>query len=164
MPAFSADKAEAIIERELGAPVGQLFASFDRKPIAAASLGQVRAGLLLTGTLWRVNGLPVEALGALTSAAWPGAAQRRGPCTATADPRLPARRAPPPGRLPLPACLQVHRATLLTGESVVVKVQRPGLRQLFEIDLQNLEKVAEQVGAASHSDGAGLAGQAWPAG
>ena len=39
----------------------------------------------------------------------------------------------------------MHRATLLTGEAVVVKVQRPGLRQLFEIDLANLEKVAEQV-------------------
>ena len=33
---------------------------------------------------------------------------------------------------------QVHRATLLTGESVVIKVQRPGLRRLFEIDLNNL--------------------------
>lgn len=79
VPAFSADKAEAIIERELGAPVGVLFRKFDRQPIAAASLGQV------------------------------------------------------------------HRATLHSGEQVVVKVQRPGLRQLFEIDLQNLEKVAEQL-------------------
>jgi hypothetical protein len=77
VPAFSADKAEAIIERELGAPVGRLFAAFDRRPIAAASLGQV------------------------------------------------------------------HRARLHSGEDVVVKVQRPGLRQLFEIDLENLEKVAE---------------------
>ena len=34
MPALSADKAEAIIERELGAPVGVLFREFDRKPIA----------------------------------------------------------------------------------------------------------------------------------
>lgn len=40
MPAFSAERAEAIIERELGAPVGVLFRSFDRQPIAAASLGQ----------------------------------------------------------------------------------------------------------------------------
>ena len=36
---------------------------------------------------------------------------------------------------------QVHRARLLTGEQVVLKVQRPGLRQLFDIDLKNLEKV-----------------------
>ena len=41
------------------------------------------------------------------------------------------RRLPP--ALPPP---QVHRATLHSGEQVVVKVQRPGLRQLFEIDLQ----------------------------
>lgn len=79
VPAFSAERAEAIIERELGAPVGVLFRSFDRQPIAAASLGQV------------------------------------------------------------------HRATLHTGEEVVVKVQRPGLRQLFEIDLEVLGKVAEQL-------------------
>ncbi|PSC67309.1 putative aarF domain-containing kinase chloroplastic [Micractinium conductrix] len=77
VPAFSADKAEAIIERELGAPVSVLFRDFDRRPIAAASLGQV------------------------------------------------------------------HRATLHTGESVVVKVQRPGLRKLFDIDLEVLGKVAE---------------------
>lgn len=79
VPAFSADNAEAIIERELGAPVGILFREFDRQPIAAASLGQV------------------------------------------------------------------HRATLHSGESCVVKVQRPGLRQLFEIDLEILGKVAEQL-------------------
>ena len=36
---------------------------------------------------------------------------------------------------------QVHRARLLTGEEVVLKVQRPGLRRLFDIDLKNLEKV-----------------------
>lgn len=41
--------------------------------------------------------------------------------------------------------LQVHRATLLTGESVVVKVQRPGLRRLFDIDLNNFRILAEQL-------------------
>jgi hypothetical protein len=79
VPAFGADKAVAIIERDLGAPVSQLFRSFDRAPIAAASLGQV------------------------------------------------------------------HRAVLHSGEQVVVKVQRPGLRQLFDIDLQNLKLLAEQL-------------------
>ena len=37
---------------------------------------------------------------------------------------------------------QVHRATLHTGEDVVVKVQRPGLRALFDIDLANLRQLA----------------------
>ena len=37
---------------------------------------------------------------------------------------------------------QVHRAYLHSGEEVVVKVQRPGLKQLFEIDLSILEGVA----------------------
>jgi hypothetical protein len=42
VPAFSADKAAAIIEADLGQPVSKLFRSFDTRPIAAASLGQVR--------------------------------------------------------------------------------------------------------------------------
>jgi len=37
---------------------------------------------------------------------------------------------------------QVHRADLFTGEKVVVKVQRPGLVKLFEIDLKILRDVA----------------------
>ena len=37
---------------------------------------------------------------------------------------------------------QVHRAELPTGETVVVKVQRPGLRQLFNIDLAIVKDIA----------------------
>ncbi|MBD2246906.1 AarF/ABC1/UbiB kinase family protein [Nostoc sp. FACHB-888] len=36
---------------------------------------------------------------------------------------------------------QVHKAVLHSGESVVVKVQRPGLKKLFEIDLQILKGI-----------------------
>ncbi|MDB9345565.1 AarF/ABC1/UbiB kinase family protein [Nodularia spumigena CS-586/05] len=36
---------------------------------------------------------------------------------------------------------QVHKAVLHTGESVVVKIQRPGLKKLFEIDLQILKGI-----------------------
>jgi hypothetical protein len=43
VPAFPVEKAIAIITRELGAPPDELFASFTLRPIAAASLGQVRA-------------------------------------------------------------------------------------------------------------------------
>ncbi|GFQ05675.1 uncharacterized protein sll1770 [Phtheirospermum japonicum] len=37
----------------------------------------------------------------------------------------------------------VHRAILHNGEKVVVKVQRPGLKKLFDIDLKNLKLIAE---------------------
>ena len=37
---------------------------------------------------------------------------------------------------------QVHKAQLHNGEEVVVKVQRPGLKKLFTIDLKILKKIA----------------------
>ena len=37
---------------------------------------------------------------------------------------------------------QVHKAQLHTGEEVVVKIQRPGLKKLFTIDLEILKKIA----------------------
>ena len=37
---------------------------------------------------------------------------------------------------------QVHKAKLYSGEEVVVKVQRPGLKQLFTIDLAILKRIA----------------------
>jgi predicted unusual protein kinase regulating ubiquinone biosynthesis (AarF/ABC1/UbiB family) len=36
---------------------------------------------------------------------------------------------------------QVHKARLQTGEEVVVKVQRPGLRKLFDLDVKAVKKV-----------------------
>jgi predicted unusual protein kinase regulating ubiquinone biosynthesis (AarF/ABC1/UbiB family) len=38
---------------------------------------------------------------------------------------------------------QVHRATMRDGRAVVVKVQRPGIREIIVEDLEALEKVAE---------------------
>lgn len=39
---------------------------------------------------------------------------------------------------------QVHRAQLKnTGEQVIVKVQRPGLKEIFDIDLKNLRVIAK---------------------
>ncbi|MCM1983243.1 ABC1 kinase family protein [Lyngbya confervoides] len=54
-----------------------------------------------------------------------------------------------PGFEPVPIASaslgQVHLARLKSGEEVVVKVQRPGLAQLFAIDLGILERVARFV-------------------
>ncbi|MFN6530028.1 AarF/ABC1/UbiB kinase family protein [Nostoc sp. ChiSLP03a] len=75
VPAFSYEQVEAIVEKELGKKIPELFHNFEPIPLAAASLGQV------------------------------------------------------------------HKAVLHTGESVVVKVQRPGLKKLFEIDLQILKGI-----------------------
>lgn len=70
------EKVIAIIESELGAPISELFQSFDCEPLATASMAQV------------------------------------------------------------------HRAVLLDGTEVAVKVQRPGVRNQIEIDLEVLHEVA----------------------
>ena len=46
-------------------------------------------------------------------------------------------------RVPIAAASlgQVHRAKLRTGAAVVIKVQRPGLQQLFELDFHVIEKL-----------------------
>ncbi len=75
VPAFSFERGAAIIEKDFGKSLEQLFLTFDPTPIAAASLGQV------------------------------------------------------------------HRAQLKSGEEVVVKIQRPGLPQLFTIDLGILKQI-----------------------
>src|SRR5262245_1738349 len=70
------DKVIQIVESELGGPVTELFRSFDRQPLATASMAQV------------------------------------------------------------------HRATLHDGSEVAVKVQRPGVRQRIETDIQVLHEIA----------------------
>merc|ERR1719199_541029 len=46
---FSGDTAIAVIERELGKKITDVFSEFDKRPIAAASLGQVHKAVLKDG-------------------------------------------------------------------------------------------------------------------
>jgi ubiquinone biosynthesis protein len=76
VPPFDSDVAIATVEGAFGRPLAQIFASFERVPLAAASIAQV------------------------------------------------------------------HAATLNDGKDVVVKILRPGMRNLIERDLEVLEALA----------------------
>lgn len=49
VPPFSSEQFVAIVERALGKPVDQSFQSFEREPLASASLAQVHAAVLADG-------------------------------------------------------------------------------------------------------------------
>ena len=55
VPAFNSARAVATIEQELGMPLTSAFRTFDREPIAAASLGQVSTALCVKGRLSEVS-------------------------------------------------------------------------------------------------------------
>ena len=50
VPPFPGDQARALIERELGRPIAELYAEFDATPFAAASIAQVHHARLADGT------------------------------------------------------------------------------------------------------------------
>lgn len=89
VPAFPWHTAESLLREQYGRHVADVFAYFEKTPIAAASLGQV------------------------------------------------------------------HRARLFSGEQVVVKIQRPNLKRLFDLDLNALKRVAEYLQKSTKHGGNG---------
>jgi ubiquinone biosynthesis protein len=79
VPQFDFEEVEEIIREELGHSIEELFDSFNKKPLACASIGQV------------------------------------------------------------------HRAKIKNGDNVVVKVQRPGIKQIIESDLDIMYSMAKLV-------------------
>lgn len=55
VPTFSQDEAVETIRRNLGKPIGELFAEFETKPFASASLGQVYKAKLKSGEIVAVK-------------------------------------------------------------------------------------------------------------
>jgi len=58
-----AGRAQAILERELGAPVGEVFSDFDPVPLGSASIGQVHRAVLRSGEVVAVKVQRPEAPG-----------------------------------------------------------------------------------------------------
>ena len=58
-----AGRAQAILERELGAPVDEVFSAFDPVPLGSASIGQVHRAVLRTGEIVAVKVQRPEAPG-----------------------------------------------------------------------------------------------------
>ncbi len=62
-----AGEAQRIVERELGAPVGEVFAEFDPYPLGSASIGQVHRATLRSGEVVAVKVQRPEAQGRVES-------------------------------------------------------------------------------------------------
>ena len=62
-----AGRAQAILERELGAPVEEVFSAFDPVPLGSASIGQVHRAVLRTGEIVAVKVQRPEAPGRIAA-------------------------------------------------------------------------------------------------
>ena len=55
VPPFPSDEAEAVLRRAYGRPAAEVFAEFERKPVASASVAQVHRARLVSGELCAVK-------------------------------------------------------------------------------------------------------------
>lgn len=113
-----------VIQEELGRPVHEVFSEITPEPVAAASLGQVGSGGLLTSAA-PCRPRPLEVAKG-RSTAW----------QEQLTPSLPRPRPAP----------QVYKARLRsTGEEVAVKVQRPGIGEGIAVDMVLLRRLVQVV-------------------
>ena len=119
----------SIVEEELAAPVNAIFDRFDYEPIAAASLGNL--DFLLTSCYKEICVKVAQVFPIVIFIFFVVGKAISRFRVAIAD------------KISTLKCCylfytgQVHRARL-KGQEVVIKVQRPGLKDLFDIDLKNL--------------------------
>ena len=180
MPPFDREAARAKLEASLGKKVEEVFDEFESEPIAAASLGQVsrrrrrrrrrrlgaRVGLpgwrrsqrafVEEGRGWVEGGSARNGRGTQGDYTEPAGTPTAAAAAAAASSSRRRR-------------LQVHLAKLRGGQRVVVKVQRPGLKDLFDIDLKNIRALAvwlqvRRWRAGGRAEGAGVHPRGWGVG
>ncbi|HEU0277536.1 MAG TPA: AarF/UbiB family protein [Rhodanobacteraceae bacterium] len=126
VPPFPGAEARAIVEAELGKPIGQLYASFDETPLASASIAQVHAArLLLPSPSGRGVGGEGDDAGP-ASAPSPGAARHPLPRGGEGETDPPA-------------------TVRSVGREVVVKVLRPNVARNIDRNLELLQALARLV-------------------
>jgi ubiquinone biosynthesis protein len=117
VPPFPVDEVRAQIEETLGAPIEAIYESFDERPLASASIGQVHRARLRLPPDDDEGTAPLES--AISAAAAGDEAGVAAMAAAAAQP-------PPRGKV----------------VDVVVKVQRPRIRSVIERDLELLHMLA----------------------
>jgi hypothetical protein len=172
-PAQPFSYVQECVENDIGAPLELVFSEFEREPLGAASIGQVREG---KGRRWLCAhpcalleqvARPAHALLAPSpnlAAINPATTLPSPPSGTRGHPDLtPATPFPPPqvhgatltSPLPHPCLPQVHGATLAgSRRRVVVKVQYPDAKRHFSNDIHTLRRFCQVFNTLGGGEGA----------